>query len=108
VAPLCKNKTFGYQFSLFFAKRKGSFIRLKRQRPASIWRFAGQPFTIKAQAIFSIAMKGLIAMSAPKKKPSALPRAKQKEEVNKKALIWIGAAFAAIVVVVGTLLILNV
>ncbi|MGG1313933.1 MULTISPECIES: hypothetical protein [Cohnella] len=47
-------------------------------------------------------------MSAPKKKPSALPRAKQKEEVNKKALIWIGAAFAAIVVVVGTLLILNV
>ncbi|MBN2984771.1 MULTISPECIES: hypothetical protein [Cohnella] len=47
-------------------------------------------------------------MSAPKKKPSAMPQAKQKEEVNKKGLIWIGVAFGVVVIVVGTLLALNI
>ena len=44
-------------------------------------------------------------MSHAKKKP---PSRKQQDQVNKKALIWIGAAFAAIVVIVGVLLALNI
>ncbi len=47
-------------------------------------------------------------MSTTKKKPPVTPRAKQKEQVNKKALIWIGVAFGIIVVVMATLLALNV
>jgi hypothetical protein len=47
-------------------------------------------------------------MSTAKKKPPAFPRAKQKEQVNKKALIWIGVAFGVIVVVMATLLTLKV
>ncbi|MBB6678839.1 hypothetical protein [Cohnella lubricantis] len=48
-------------------------------------------------------------MSSAKKQRPALPHSKQqKDQVNKKALIWIGSIFAAIVVVVGVLLGLNV
>lgn len=47
-------------------------------------------------------------VSSAKKRPPAIPQSKPKEEVNKRALIWIGAAFGVIVVAVGTLLILNV
>lgn len=45
-------------------------------------------------------------MSAAKKKPPI--SSKQPEQVNKKALIWIGAAFGVIVIVVGVLLVLNI
>jgi len=44
-------------------------------------------------------------MSHAKKKP---PSRKQQEQVNKKALIWIGAAFGAIVIIVGVLLAMNI
>ncbi len=47
-------------------------------------------------------------MSSAKKRRPAIPQTKPKEEVNKRALIWIGVAFGIIVVAVGTLLILNV
>jgi cytochrome b subunit of formate dehydrogenase len=46
-------------------------------------------------------------MSTTKKKSPAMKRAAQTEQVNKKALIWIGSVFAAIVVVTGVLLIWN-
>jgi purine-cytosine permease-like protein len=47
------------------------------------------------------------SMSATKKK-RPITRAKKQEQVNKKALIWIGAAFGIIVIVVGVLLALKV
>ena len=47
-------------------------------------------------------------MSATKKSKPALPQSKPKEEVNKKALIWIGAAFVVVVAVVAVLLILDI
>ncbi len=46
-------------------------------------------------------------MSSTKKKPP-VSRSKQADQVNKKALIWIGAAFAAIVIVLGVLLALDI
>ena len=44
-----------------------------------------------------------------KKKPSYYERSKQQKEqpVNKKALIWIGVAFVAIVAIMTVLLILD-
>lgn len=45
-------------------------------------------------------------MSHVKKKPPVM-KAKPKEEVNKKALIWIGSIFAGIVIVMAVLLISN-
>lgn len=47
-------------------------------------------------------------MSTAKKKPPVMSRAKQKDQVNKKALIWIGVAFGVIVVVMATLLALKI
>ncbi|WP_168735449.1 hypothetical protein [Cohnella fermenti] len=47
-------------------------------------------------------------MSHAKKKPPVLPHSKQKEEVNKRALIWVGAAIAVVVVVVAVLLIMDI
>ncbi|WP_239615285.1 hypothetical protein [Cohnella mopanensis] len=47
-------------------------------------------------------------MSTAKKKPPVTSRSKQKETVNKKALIWIGVAFGVIVVVMALLLALDV
>jgi hypothetical protein len=47
-------------------------------------------------------------MSTAKKKPPVMPRAKQNNQVNKKALIWIGVAFGVIVAVMATLLALKV
>jgi len=41
-----------------------------------------------------------------KKKPPVLK--KQQEEVNKKALVWLGAAFVVIVAVLGVLLALDI
>lgn len=41
-----------------------------------------------------------------RKKPPIMR--KQQEQVNKKALIWIGVAFGVIVVAVGVMLALNV
>lgn len=47
-------------------------------------------------------------MSATKKKPPTNPRAhKQTEQVNKKALIWVGAIFVVIVAAVAVLLVTN-
>ncbi len=46
-------------------------------------------------------------MSATKKRAPVNPRAKQKETVNKKALIWIGVTFAVIVAVMAVLLVVN-
>ncbi|MFC5653421.1 hypothetical protein ACFPYJ_30750 [Paenibacillus solisilvae] len=45
-------------------------------------------------------------MSKAKKKPPMM-KTKPKEEVNKKALLWIGSIFVAIVIVMTVLLILN-
>jgi hypothetical protein len=47
-------------------------------------------------------------MSTSKKKPPVTSRAKPKEQVNKKALIWIGVAFGVVVVVMATLLALKI
>ncbi|MFC5700402.1 hypothetical protein ACFPVX_03820 [Cohnella faecalis] len=47
-------------------------------------------------------------MSTAKKKPPITSRAPHKEEVNKKALIWIGAAFVVVVGALATLLALNI
>gem|GEM_PF-1623813 len=46
-------------------------------------------------------------MSSAKKRPPALPQTKQKEQVNKRAIVWTVVAFAVIVIAVGTLLVLN-
>ncbi|WP_274650097.1 hypothetical protein [Paenibacillus humicola] len=45
-------------------------------------------------------------MSVAKKKPPVL-KAKQKEETNKKALVWIIAAFVLIVAIMTALIIWN-
>ncbi|MBJ6359864.1 hypothetical protein ACFOQM_00815 [Paenibacillus sp. GCM10012307] len=45
-------------------------------------------------------------MSAPRKRSPVLPQ-KPKEEVNKKALIWLGVIFVVLVVAVSLLLILS-
>jgi len=50
----------------------------------------------------------LIIMSTAKKKPPVTSRPKEKEQVNKKALIWIGAALGVIIVVMAVLLALDV
>jgi hypothetical protein len=47
-------------------------------------------------------------MSSAKKRPPVNPRSKQKEQVNKKALIWLGVALGVIIVVMATLLILDI
>lgn len=43
-------------------------------------------------------------MGAPKRKPATI-KVKPKEEVNKKALIWVGSIVGAIIVVIAVLLI---
>ncbi|MDQ8736764.1 hypothetical protein [Paenibacillus sp. LHD-38] len=45
-------------------------------------------------------------MSSPKRKPATI-KAKPKEEVNKKALIWIGSIVGVIVVAVALLLVFT-
>lgn len=45
-------------------------------------------------------------MSSPKRKPATM-KTKQKEEVNKKALIWIGSIAGAIIVLLAVLLIVT-
>lgn len=47
-------------------------------------------------------------MSTTKKKPPVTSRPKQKEQVNKKALIGLGVAFGVIVVIMAVLLSLDV
>jgi hypothetical protein len=44
---------------------------------------------------------------AVKKKPPVLQRNKQNDTVNKKALIWVGAGIAAIIILMTILLIVN-
>ncbi|WEK55433.1 MAG: hypothetical protein P0Y55_05080 [Candidatus Cohnella colombiensis] len=46
-------------------------------------------------------------MSTAKKKPPINARAKQKEQVNKKALIWVGVAFGIVVIAMAVLLIVT-
>jgi hypothetical protein len=46
-------------------------------------------------------------MSATKKRAPVNPRAKQKETVNKKALMWIGVSFVVVVAIMAVLLIVN-
>lgn len=45
-------------------------------------------------------------MSQAKKKPPIM-KSKHKEEINKKALVWIGSIFAVIVVIMAVLLIID-
>ncbi|MFD0714055.1 hypothetical protein [Paenibacillus sp. GCM10027626] len=45
-------------------------------------------------------------MSQTKRKPPVL-KSKEKEEVNKKALVWIGASLVAIIALVTMLLLLD-
>lgn len=45
-------------------------------------------------------------MSSPKRKPATI-KAKPKEEVNKKALIWISSIVGVVVVAVALLLIFT-
>jgi hypothetical protein len=74
-----------------------------------VWIFVRQPFTIRTYVVTtSYRKERLVPVSSTKKKRPALPHAKQKEQVNKRALIWVGVAFAVIVIVVGTLLALNI
>ncbi len=47
-------------------------------------------------------------MSATKKKPPTNPRAhKQTEQVNKKAIVWLGVIFVVVIAAVAALLIWN-
>ncbi|MBB6674329.1 hypothetical protein [Cohnella nanjingensis] len=46
-------------------------------------------------------------MSATKKKPPISRKPQQNETVNKRALIWTGAVFLVVVIVMAVLLILN-
>jgi len=48
----------------------------------------------------------LVNMSQTKKKPPIL-KAKEKETVNKKALIWIAASFVVLVALITVLLLLD-
>jgi len=48
----------------------------------------------------------MMIMSSARKKPPAL-KAKPKEEVNRKAIIWLAAAFGVIVVAMALLMILT-
>ncbi|MGO4183610.1 hypothetical protein AB4Z45_17210 [Paenibacillus sp. MCAF9] len=45
-------------------------------------------------------------MSSPKRRPATI-KAKPKDEVNKKALIWIGSIVGVVVVAVALLLIFT-
>ncbi|MBM7563696.1 putative membrane protein YvbJ [Paenibacillus sacheonensis] len=45
-------------------------------------------------------------MSQAKKRPPIM-KSKQKEQINKKALVWIGSIFAVIVVIMAVLLIID-
>lgn len=45
-------------------------------------------------------------MSAPRKRAPVLPQ-KPKEEVNRKAIIWLAASFTVLVIAVSLLLILS-
>ncbi|WP_179090311.1 hypothetical protein MHI37_19450 [Paenibacillus sp. FSL H8-0548] len=45
-------------------------------------------------------------MSSPKRKPATI-KAKPKEEVNKKALVWIGSVVGVIVVAIALLLVFT-
>jgi hypothetical protein len=47
-------------------------------------------------------------MSTAKKKPPITSRPKEKEHVNKKAIIWIGVALGLIIVVMAVLLSLDI
>ncbi|MFC4306274.1 hypothetical protein [Cohnella boryungensis] len=47
-------------------------------------------------------------MSTAKKKPPITSRPKEKEQVNKKAIIWIGVALGLIIVVMAVLLSLDI
>ncbi|WP_223298948.1 hypothetical protein [Paenibacillus darwinianus] len=50
--------------------------------------------------------KRMIAMSTARRKPPTMKQ-KPKEEVNRKALIWIGVSIAAVVIAMALLLIFN-
>lgn len=56
--------------------------------------------------ISKIAIERLIEMGAAKRKPATL-KAKPKEEVNKKALIWIASIVGVVFVAVAALLIVT-
>ena len=45
-------------------------------------------------------------MGAVRRKPPALKRPAQ-DEVNKKAILWVAGAFAAIVIILSVLIIVN-
>jgi hypothetical protein len=47
-------------------------------------------------------------MSNIKKRTPVTPRAKQKEQVNKKALIWLGVAAGVVIVIMAVLLTLDI
>jgi len=47
-------------------------------------------------------------MSTLKKKPPITSRPKEKEQINKKALIWIGAAVGVVIIVMAVLLALDI
>ncbi|MCR8631126.1 MULTISPECIES: hypothetical protein [Paenibacillus] len=42
-----------------------------------------------------------------RKKPTYLQQRKPKDEINKKLLIWVGCVFAAIIIAMTVLLLLN-
>jgi hypothetical protein len=104
VLRVLPQKPFGYQFSLFFPKRKGSN---NHSGPQDVWLFDRQPFTMRASHLLYHSER-LIAVSHAKKKPPVLQQKKPQEEGNKRALIWIGAAVAVVFVAVAVLLIVDI
>jgi len=48
----------------------------------------------------------MMLMSSARRKPPTM-RTKPKEEVNRKAIIWLGAAFGVVVVVMALLIVLT-
>jgi len=50
--------------------------------------------------------KGRFPMSAVRKRPPVMKRTAQ-QEINKKAIYWVVGSFAALVIIISTLIIVN-
>ncbi|MBU5442105.1 MULTISPECIES: hypothetical protein [unclassified Paenibacillus] len=94
--------------SKFFSINQFIFFRQKRKvRPfaqAIVENKAENDYN-RGKPIFILERKRSFIMSTKRKPPTIAQ--KPKEEVNKKALIWVGCIFAALVIVVTLLLVFS-
>jgi hypothetical protein len=54
----------------------------------------------------TVAREGRLPMSAVRRRPPATKKPAQ-NEINKKAILWVAGAFAAVVIVMSVLIIVN-